>query len=145
MYHVQTEDCGLKNPVVLTLLYHQGAILASRKTDYSPLIGKPDFDEKIEELMKIQHKIVMKELIAGKHTVEEAPREEKTLQPPQQETVPAQGQAPAPESGKEDAPPDKEKKGLFPQSSGPEKRQINNSLDDILLDYIIKRHKDDTF
>jgi hypothetical protein len=31
-YHVQTEDNGLANPVVVTLLYHKGAILASRRT-----------------------------------------------------------------------------------------------------------------
>ncbi|MFZ3121795.1 MAG: hypothetical protein WA104_00255 [Thermodesulfovibrionales bacterium] len=31
VYHVQTEDSGLNNPVIVTLLYFKGTILASKK------------------------------------------------------------------------------------------------------------------
>ncbi len=31
VYHVQTEDSGLKNPIIVTLLYFRGVILASKK------------------------------------------------------------------------------------------------------------------
>lgn len=64
-YHVQTEDNGEANPVVVTLLYHKGAILASRKTSYRDLLNKPGLPEQLRELMTSQHKNLMRELLAG--------------------------------------------------------------------------------
>ena len=118
IYHVQTEDSGLKSPVIITLLYLKGTILASKKTNYSHLIDSPDYKEKVRELMKEQHKAMLRELIAGKHT-----RETETPPGPENEnTAPEQTQD---NTGKQSDP----------------KNQIAKSLDDILLDYIIKRNK----
>jgi hypothetical protein len=64
-YHVQTEDNGVGNPVVVTLLYHKGAILASRRTPYADLVGKPGFEQELMGLMKSQHKDLMRALLAG--------------------------------------------------------------------------------
>lgn len=64
-YHVQTEDNGVGNPVVVTLLYHKGAILASRRTPYHELVGKPGFEQELMGLMKAQHKDLMRALLAG--------------------------------------------------------------------------------
>ena len=64
-YHVQTEDNGVGNPVVVTLLYHKGAILASRRTPYHELRGKPGFEQELMGLMKSQHKDLMRALLAG--------------------------------------------------------------------------------
>jgi hypothetical protein len=64
-YHVQTEDLGAGNPFVVTLLYHKGAILASRRTSYRDLAGKPGFERELMGLMKTQHKDVMRALLAG--------------------------------------------------------------------------------
>lgn len=66
-YHVQTEDSGPANPQIVTLLYHQGAILASKKTNYAHLIGQPDLEDKLRNLMKQQHREMIMELkrIAG--------------------------------------------------------------------------------
>ena len=64
-YHVQTEDNGVGNPVVVTLLYHKGAILASRRTPYQDLVGKPGFEQALMALMKSQHKDLMRALLAG--------------------------------------------------------------------------------
>lgn len=64
-YHVQTEDNGSSNPVVVTLLYHKGAILASRRTSYRELLGKPGFEQELMGLMKTQHKDLMRALLAG--------------------------------------------------------------------------------
>jgi hypothetical protein len=64
-YHVQTEDNGVGNPVVVTLLYHKGAILASRRTPYHDLVGKPRFEQELMGLMKAQHKDLMRALLAG--------------------------------------------------------------------------------
>ena len=64
-YHVQTEDNGVANPVVVTLLYHKGAILASRRTPYHELVGKSGFEQELMQLMKGQHKDLMRALLAG--------------------------------------------------------------------------------
>jgi hypothetical protein len=64
-YHVQTEDNGVGNPVVVTLLYHKGAILASRRTSYRDLSSKPGFERELLGLMKTQHKDLMRALLAG--------------------------------------------------------------------------------
>jgi hypothetical protein len=111
IYHVQTEDNGLKKPVIITLLYLKGTILASKKTNYAHIASSPDFKEKVRELMKEQHKNMIKELIAGRHT---------------------QAEESAPVAGNEIITPE-------PQIGS--KTQIAKSLDDILLDYIIKRNE----
>ncbi|MFZ3136903.1 MAG: hypothetical protein WA126_05865 [Thermodesulfovibrionales bacterium] len=67
-YHVQTEDNGKNNPVIVTLLYSKGAILASKKTSYADIVSDHDYEHKVRELMKVQHKVMIKELIAGKYT-----------------------------------------------------------------------------
>ena len=118
LYHVQTEDSGLKNPVVITLLYFKGTILASKKVSYAHLAGDPAHKEKIRDLMKEQHKAMIKELIRGKYS-------EVTL----------------PEAGtnhveKEDTTPGEETEV---KESSNAKGQISKSLDDILLEYIIRR------
>ena len=64
-YHVQTEDNGVGNPVVVTLLYHKGAILASPRTPYHDLVGKSGFEQELMVLMKSQHKDLMRALLAG--------------------------------------------------------------------------------
>lgn len=70
VYHVQTEDNGLNNPVIVTLLYHEGAILRSKRTSYADIIGQPDLEEKLREMMTMQHKDMLKELVKGKITGE---------------------------------------------------------------------------
>lgn len=37
-YHIQTEDSGVKNPVIVTLLYFEGEIIASKKRAISTLL-----------------------------------------------------------------------------------------------------------
>jgi len=67
-YHVQTEDGGLENPAVVTMLFEGGAILASRKTSYADRVKADNLSEKIRELIKEQHKAVVDDLMAGKFT-----------------------------------------------------------------------------
>jgi hypothetical protein len=110
LYHVQTEDNGIKNPVVITLLYVKGTILASKKTNYAHLVSDPGCREAVRELMKEQHKTMIKELLRGIYTGEES----------------TGGQVAASNDGQAEGP-----------QPGPGKK-IAKSLDDILLDYIIK-------
>jgi hypothetical protein len=68
LYHVQTEDNGLRNPVITTLLYLKGSILASKKTSYEHLAGDPDYEIKVREIMKEQHREMIKGLVKGEYT-----------------------------------------------------------------------------
>lgn len=64
-FHVQTEDKGPKNPVIETLLYHKGMILASRKTPYEHIINNEDLEMKIKKLMVKQHQEMIMDLKLG--------------------------------------------------------------------------------
>lgn len=65
VYHVQTEDSGLTNPFIITHLYHQGAILHSVKTGYAQIVGTAGFEEQLRNLMKHQHREMIRALIKG--------------------------------------------------------------------------------
>jgi hypothetical protein len=65
IYHVQTEDSGLRNPHVITLLYRGGTILASKKTSYADLSRTPNLEQVVESLMKEQHKEMLRRLRDG--------------------------------------------------------------------------------
>ncbi|MDQ3041733.1 MAG: hypothetical protein M3R11_05060 [Acidobacteriota bacterium] len=65
-YHVQTEDKGLATPMILSLVYDRGTILASKRSPYDDLLDG-EFDEKvlIERLQK-QHKLICAAVRAGR-------------------------------------------------------------------------------
>jgi hypothetical protein len=65
-FHVQTEDNGVKNPVIVTLLYREGKILSSRKTSYADILKADCLDSAVRDLMKEQHKQMIKDLRNGK-------------------------------------------------------------------------------
>jgi hypothetical protein len=61
IFHIQTEDSGLKSPHVFTHLFHGGVIVSTRKLVYDG----GTVEEGIKALMQSQHKAVMKELKKG--------------------------------------------------------------------------------
>lgn len=65
VYHAQTEDNGAENPVVVSHLYLKGAILASKKISYGHLLEGGNYQGELMEMMKAQHRHVMKEVLAG--------------------------------------------------------------------------------
>jgi hypothetical protein len=66
VYHVQTEDKGLKSPLLLSLVYVGGTILASKRTPYDDLIAA-GFDEKtLAERLQRQHKLICAAIRAGR-------------------------------------------------------------------------------
>ncbi len=67
LYHVQTEDSGLKNPFIITHLYRGGTIIASKKVSYADITKVDALDKVIEELMKEQHKEVLRRLKNGEY------------------------------------------------------------------------------
>jgi hypothetical protein len=66
VYHVQTEDKGLETPIILSLVYVGGAILASKRAPYDDLIAA-GFDEAIlAERIQRQHKLICAALHSGR-------------------------------------------------------------------------------
>ena len=58
IYHVQTEDKGVKTPLILSLVYDRGTILASKRSAYNDLLVGV-FDEKIlAERLQKQHNLI---------------------------------------------------------------------------------------
>jgi len=74
-YHIQTEDNGLKNPVIISLLYLKGEIIATQKSSYADIVGEPDYQEKIKRMMAEQHNSMIEELLAGRYTGQGKPVE----------------------------------------------------------------------
>jgi hypothetical protein len=67
VFHVQTEDSGLANPHIITLLYRGGTIIASKKTSYADIIKVDGLAQVVESLMKEQHKDMLRRLKAGEY------------------------------------------------------------------------------
>jgi len=69
-YHVQTEDKGPANPLILSLIYKGGEILGSRRLVYTELVSGPEDEDGITRLMEDQHKAIMNEVKKGKYDPE---------------------------------------------------------------------------
>jgi len=66
VYHVQTEDKGVDSPLILTLVYTGGAILASKRVLYDDLLEQ-GFDEAVlAERLSRQHKLICAAIRAGR-------------------------------------------------------------------------------
>ncbi len=66
VYHIQTEDKGLQNPYIESLVYVGGEILASKKTSYAEQL-KTGVDEKwIGGLMEQQHRTMIAAIKRGR-------------------------------------------------------------------------------
>jgi len=114
VFHIQTEEGGINNPYITTLLYRGGAIHASKKTSYRDLLGKPGFQDELRRTMDRQHRTVIKALLAGRFDEILFGKDEAAPPPPAEEPE-------VPESPSAD-----------PAVSG----EGGKNLDDILLDFI---------
>jgi hypothetical protein len=66
VYHIQTEDKGLQNPYIESLVYVGGEILASKKTSYAEQ-AKTGVDERwIGSLMEQQHRTMIAAIKRGR-------------------------------------------------------------------------------
>ena len=66
IYHVQTEDKGLDTPLILSLVYAGGTILASKRSPYEDLIAEGFSDEVLAERLKRQHKLICAAIHSGR-------------------------------------------------------------------------------
>lgn len=66
MFHIQTEDSGVKHARIVTHLFADGGrILRTTRTDYTDKLGHKDMTELLRRLMKQQHRAMFIALRAG--------------------------------------------------------------------------------
>jgi hypothetical protein len=66
VYHVQTEDKGLVTPVILSLVYSGGAILASKRASYEDLVARGFDEDALAARLQRQHKLICAAIHAGR-------------------------------------------------------------------------------
>lgn len=66
VYHIQTEDKGLQNPFIESLVYVGGEILACKKTSYAEQVEKGADEKTIGGLMEQQHRIMIAAIKRGR-------------------------------------------------------------------------------
>ncbi len=66
VYHVQTEDKGLDTPIILSLVYSRGEILASKRSPYDDLISAGFNEGELNERLQRQHKLIIAAIRAGR-------------------------------------------------------------------------------
>lgn len=64
--HVQTEDKGLANPCIESLIYYGGQVVVAKRANYSDMVRSGKTDEEIQTLMDRQHRMMIKAIQAGK-------------------------------------------------------------------------------
>jgi hypothetical protein len=65
-YHVQTEDRGSANPLIESLVYVKGEILATRRTEYANLLEAGAEMPSIQILMEKQHRNIVEAIRSGR-------------------------------------------------------------------------------
>lgn len=66
VYHVQTEDRGTTNPLIESLVYMRGEILATRRTEYRELLDAGADRTAIQALMERQHRVIVESIRQGR-------------------------------------------------------------------------------
>ena len=137
LYHVQTEDGGLKNPMIITHLFIGGTILQTKKTSYADILKVDRLEQVVEELMKEQHRKMLRQLRDGEFDAIIAARSAV----PVARTAAAGPQPAAPLPPAETPPPTAavpaEKLIAAPAAATEPESALNSSLDDIILSYLL--------
>lgn len=66
VFHVQTEDKGFARPMVMTLVYDGGTILASKRTPYDDLVSSGFDEDVLNERLQKQHRTICAAIRAGR-------------------------------------------------------------------------------
>lgn len=65
LFHIQTEDSGVKNPHVITHVFVGGNIIATKKISYADILDAENLPDAVRQLMEMQHKEILRNLING--------------------------------------------------------------------------------
>src|SRR5215216_3362711 len=66
IYHVQTEDRGQDNPVLESIVYVGGTVIAQKRTLYGDKLSQGASEDVIASLLKKQHQIIIAAIKAGR-------------------------------------------------------------------------------
>lgn len=64
-FHIQTEDSGVHNPVLITHVFIGGTIIETVRSDYRDALEQDDLEDHVRSLMRGQHRSTYKALLAG--------------------------------------------------------------------------------
>ena len=68
VYHVQTEDKGVKNPLILSLIYVKGTILDAFRVRYQDFLSSELFSEALlQKILEFQHRQIVGAIKRGKY------------------------------------------------------------------------------
>src|SRR5215831_4185392 len=66
VYHVQTEDRGKDNPILGSLVYVGGTIVAKKLTPYPAPLSKDAGPDAVASMLKRQHQVIIAAIKAGR-------------------------------------------------------------------------------
>ena len=66
VYHIQTEDKGLKSRLIVSLVYDRGTILASKRSSYEDMTNGTFDENAVAERLQKQHKLICAAVKAGR-------------------------------------------------------------------------------
>ncbi len=126
VFHVQTEDKGVNNPSIETLVYVGGQILHRRRSEYAKLLKEGGGKEEILELLEAQHHTLIDEIKTGKLDAETESR-----------IGPLSGPIVSPEAESKPVAPDSGAQAGTELAASAEARESSlESLDQVILDYL---------
>jgi hypothetical protein len=158
-FHIQTEDSGINNPHIITLLYVGGNIVARKKISYADIIKHERLQDVVRELMQDQHKQMLKDLknhMFDNHPLVQQEFAKRGISVPAQAPAPAVSKpAPAPTPPKSMAEAEIKEKPAQKTIELSEDKELkdedifgadiisNKSLDEVILGFLSERLKED--
>ena len=64
-FHIQTEDSGPSNPILVTHVFVGGSIIVTRRAEYADLLNTSGWEEAVRQRMRGQHRAVAEALQQG--------------------------------------------------------------------------------
>ena len=101
VYHVQTEDRSLDNPMFESLIYIGGSIVAKKLTPYSDKLSEGATEATLASLLKRQHQVIIAAIRAGR--IEDLIRHTREQDNKQSDKRRASGKLPRPEVDRPDS------------------------------------------
>src|ERR1044071_1912161 len=107
VYHVQTEDRGRENPVLESLVYIGGTIVAKKSTPYSEQLSSGASEETIASLLKRQHQVIIAAIKSGRieDLIRHSAKEEGLKEPKPKHAKPRSASGKLPAAPTEQPPP----------------------------------------
>lgn len=144
--HVQTEDKGLDNPYLESVIYVRGQVLATKRTSYASLLEEGKGEREIAAMMEHQHRTILAAIRAGRFDARleqvyggrEAERAEPEgalrAAPPIAPAEPAGAEAEDEEE--EEIPPTTARLPVGAAAGVPVESDFGPTLDQVILDYL---------